>query len=259
MKKLTILALGLALLLPTGLKAQDSEMFNHLGLGFSLGTDGIGFEAAMPIGQYVQARTGVSFMPAFSYSDKVKLYTTTDLATGAEYDNKVKAKGKLNMTDWKLLFDIYPSKKSAFHFTVGFYLGKENVVKAKNTEIDDDGILRNGGAILIGGQPFGANTEGIANIHVRANSFKPYLGIGFGRAVPREHRVAVTCDLGVQFWGKPKVYAYNDDILHGGMKEVRYQDIDRDSSASDCRKAIKIINGIFVWPVINIRINGRIF
>ncbi|MBP3228096.1 MAG: hypothetical protein J6M53_04830 [Bacteroidaceae bacterium] len=257
MRKLALLTLGLVCLLPAGVKAQDSELFNHLGLGISLGTDGIGFEAATPIGRYVQARTGISFMPAFSYSDDVKLYTSTDLNTGSEVDRKVNAKGKLNMTDWKLLFDIYPSTKSAFHFTAGFYLGKKNVVTAKNTEIDP--LLVHGGAILIGGQPFGANQEGVANIHVRVNSFKPYLGIGFGRAVPRKSRLAVTCDLGVQFWGKPKVYAYNDDILHGGMKEVKYQNIDPNSSAADARDAIKIINGISVWPVLNIRLNGRIF
>lgn len=257
MKKLAMFALGLSLLLPTGIKAQDNEMFNHLSLGISLGTDGIGFEAGAPIGRYVQVRTGISFMPAFSYSDDAKLYTSTDLNTGTEVDRKVDVKGTLHMTDWKLLFDIYPSTKSSFHFTAGFYLGKQNFVTAKNTEIDP--LLVHGGAILIGGQPFGANQEGVANIHVRVNNFKPYLGIGFGRAVPRNHRFAVTCDLGVQFWGKPKVYAWNDDILHGGMKEVKYQNIDANSSASDARDAIKIINGIFVWPVLNIRLNGRIF
>ncbi len=259
MKKLSMLALSLALMLPLGVKAQDSELFNHVSLGVSLGTDGIGFEAAAPIGRYVQARTGINFMPSFKYSDDVKIYTTTDLNTGSEVDEKVNAEGKLNMVDWKLLFDFYPSTKSSFHFTAGFYLGKETLVKGKNTEVDSEGLLLNGGAILIGGQPFGANNVGTANIEVRVNSFKPYLGIGFGRAVPRNHRFAVSCDLGVQFWGKPKVYSWDDDILHGGMKEVNYKDIDEDSSASDARDAIKVINSISVYPVLNIRINGRIF
>lgn len=257
MKKLSLLSFALCLLWPAGVKAQDSELFNHLGLGVSVGTDGVGFEAATPIGHYVQVRTGFSFMPGFSYSDDAKLYTTTDLNTGSEVDRSVNVKGKPHMADWKLLFDVYPSKHSAFRFTAGFYLGKKALVTARNTEIDP--LLRYGGAILIGGQPFGANQEGIANIEVRVNNFKPYFGIGFGRAVPRKHRLAVACDLGVQFWGKPKVYAYNDDILHGGMKEVRYQNIDKESSAKDCRDGIKIINSIGVYPVININLNGRIF
>lgn len=253
MKKLLMLTLGLAMLLPASVKAQDKELFNHLGLGLSLGTDGIGFEAATPIGHYVQARTGISFMPAFSYSDKVKYGNRGGQVEG----KKVKAKGTLHMTDWKLLFDIYPSKKSAFHFTAGFYVGKEAVVTAKNTEVPT--LLQDGGYILIGGQPFGANEEGVANIEVRVNNFKPYLGIGFGRAVPRESRFAVTCDLGVQFWGKPKVYSWSQDMLDMGFHEVKYQNIDPDGSAADARKAIKIINKIGVWPVINIRFNGRIF
>ena len=253
MKKLAILALGIALVLPSSVKAQDSELFNHLSLGVSLGTDGIGFEAAAPIGRYVQARTGISFMPAFSYSDDVHIQTSA----GLELPDKVEAKGTLHMTDWKLLFDIFPSQNSAFHFTAGFYVGKQNVVTAKNTESHP--MLESGGAILIGGQPFGANQQGVANIQVRTSSFKPYLGIGFGRAVPRKHRFAVACDLGVQFWGKPKVYGWDDDVLHGGFKEVKYQNIDPESSAADARDAIKAINSIGVWPVINIRINGRIF
>lgn len=253
MKKLAMFALGLSLLLPTGLKAQDNEMFNHLSLGISLGTDGIGFEAAAPIGRYVQARTGISFMPAFSYSDDVKYGNRSGDVAG----KKVNAKGTLHMTDWKLLFDIYPSTKSTFHFTAGFYLGKQAVVTGKNTEVPT--LLMDGGYILIGGQPFGANAEGVANIEVRVNNFKPYLGIGFGRAVPRKHRFAVTCDLGVQFWGKPKVYSWNQDMLNYGFHEVKYKDIDPDGSAADARDAIKIINRIGVYPVLNIRLNGRIF
>lgn len=253
MKKLAILTLGLALLLPADVKAQDSELFNQLGLGISLGTDGIGFEAATPIGNYVQARTGISFMPAFTYSDDVNYGNRSGQVDG----KKVNAEGTLHMTDWKLLFDIYPFKNTAFHFTAGFYLGKKAVVTAKNTEVPS--VLKDGGYILIGGHPFGANEEGVANIEVRVSNFKPYLGIGFGRAIPRENRFAVTCDLGVQFWGKPKVYSWSQDILDQGFHEVKYKDIDPDGSAADARKAIKIINKIGVWPVINIRFNGRIF
>ena len=257
MRKFFVFIFGIVVVLPMCAQKQDKELFNHVSLGLSLGTDGIGIEAATPIGHYVQTRVGVGIMPQISYSDKVHLYTSTTLGEGEELSQKVKAKGVLHNTTFKWLFDIYPSKHSAFHFTTGFFLGEENVVRGKNTTTDP--LLKHGGAILIGGQPFGANQDGIANIHVRANTFRPYVGIGFGRAVPRKHRFAISCDLGVQFWGKPKVYAYNDDILHGGMKEVRYKDIDKNSSAADCRDAIKIVNSIPVWPVINIRLNGKIF
>ncbi len=257
MKKLALFALGFAMLLPASVKAQDSEMFNHLSLGVSLGTDGIGFEAAAPIGRYVQARTGISFMPAFSYSDDVKYGNN---AEGTQ-DRKINFKGTLHMTDWKLLFDIYPTTKSSFHFTAGFYVGKQNVVTGKNPTPEN--ILKNGGYVVIGGEHFGANSEGIANVQVRVNNFKPYLGIGFGRAVPRKHRFAVTCDLGVQFWGKPKVYSWNQSYKEGtetpiGFEEVDYKTL-TDPDVEDAHDAIKAINGIFVYPVLNIRLNGRIF
>lgn len=257
MKKLAMFALGLSLLLPTGLKAQDNEMFNHLSLGISLGTDGIGFEAAAPIGRYVQARTGISFMPAFSYSDDVEIGNKND----GDLGRKINFKGKLHMTDWKLLFDIYPSTKSSFHFTAGFYLGKQALVTAQNPK--PESLLEDGGYVVIGGHHFGANREGIANVEVRVNNFKPYLGIGFGRAVPRKHRFAVTCDLGVQFWGKPKVYSWDQRYKEGTTTPIGFTEVDYKTMTSpdeeDAHDAIKIINSIAVYPVLNIRLNGRIF
>lgn len=254
MREIAILLLSLGLLSSIGVKAQDKNLFNHVGWGVSLGTDGIGLEAALPVGNYVQARTGFSFMPKFSYSSDVK-YGTQSL--GNMSDKKINIKGTLNMQDWKFLFDLYPSQSSTFHFTAGFYLGQKALVTAKNTE--SNSLLSNGGYILIGGQPFGADQLGIANVEVRTNSFKPYLGVGFGRAVPRKSKVGVSCDFGVQFWGKPKIYGWNEDLLNYGFREIRYQDIEAGSDAEDARDAIKTLNSIGVYPVISVRFNGIIF
>ena len=77
-----------------------------------------------------------------------------------------------------------------------------------------------------------------------------YLGIGFGRAVPKTKRVSFACDLGVQFWGTPKIYMDQP----GG--EVRLQDEGLDG---DGGKIVKTISKITVWPCLSFRINGRIF
>lgn len=252
MKKNAIFLLGTFLLVSGGAKAQDKALFNHLGVGMSLGTDGIGFEGSLPIGHYIQARTGISFMPKFSYKDKVEYNASGTTGT----QQKIDIKATLNMTDWKMLFDFYPSRKSTFRFTTGFYVGKKGLVTAKT---ESNTLLSNGGYILVGGQPFGADQEGIARVELRTNSFKPYIGIGFGRAVPSKSKVSVSFDLGVQLWGKPKVYGWDEDMLNYGFHEVKYQDIDPEGDAKDARDAIKNINNCWAYPVISIRFNGRIF
>ena len=62
MKKTFTIVLAVALAGFTS-RAQDSQMANHLALGITLGLDGIGLEAALPVSPYVQARAGYSIFP----------------------------------------------------------------------------------------------------------------------------------------------------------------------------------------------------
>ena len=47
------------------LEEADYELFNHVSLGVSAGTTGIGFEVAAPITDQFAVRAGYSFMPKF--------------------------------------------------------------------------------------------------------------------------------------------------------------------------------------------------
>ncbi|MCH5302843.1 MAG: hypothetical protein J1E77_08380, partial [Prevotella sp.] len=65
MKKVMLFALAI-LLNVAGAKAQKVEeygIFDHLGVGVSVGTTGIGFDLAAPVTDYLQLRAGYSFMP----------------------------------------------------------------------------------------------------------------------------------------------------------------------------------------------------
>lgn len=262
---------------------EDKNMFNHLGIGIEVGTTGIGFDLAAPIGNYVQVRAGMSFMPTIKVKDidvdingvnddwnqfKNMISSSPDLYPEAQkYKNvdlphDLLIDGKISMTDFKLLFDVYPSKKSSFHFTAGFYAGKSQVVEAYTTNCAENleavtyynkvfapqyGMEKIGvelGDYLL--EPNGS----VARAYLKTSGFKPYLGIGFGRAVPKTKRVSFACDLGVQFWGTPKIYMEQP----GG--EVRLQDEGLDG---DGGKIVKTISKITVWPCLSFRINGRIF
>jgi hypothetical protein len=101
---------------------------------------------------------------------------------------------------------------------------------------------------------------------MRVNGFRPYLGVGFGRAIPSKHRVGVQFDLGVQFWGKPKVMGH---LMYFDSNEgdfvTRYEDVNTNRITNmkddyqDIKDIIQDVKKIYVYPVLNIRINGRIF
>ena len=202
------------------LSPQDFGYFNHLSAGVSLGTDGIGIELAAPITYDFAVRTGINFFPKFKYSKNLNLKSKSGTLPGAFLDDlpngEVELEGKLNKFDFKLLVDWYPFKTSSFHATAGFFVGGSTLVDVYNKEeFINPGYYGNAG-IELGDATKGSeyrytmvtDQSGNVKAEVKVNSFKPYLGVGFGRAVPKG-RIGVQFDLGVQFWGRPEVLGMN--------------------------------------------------
>lgn len=235
-----LLTLSLALfLMPQNSKAQDNYIFNHLSAEVEAGSTGWGISISAPLTRYVTLRTGFTSMPQFSFSGDVK-YTSNGNR------NEVNVKAKMHMTDFKFLAEIYPFNNCSFHITGGFYLGQEDLLKAKNTEPIDPGD-----GLEIGDQIVFPENDGVAHAKLKVNTFKPYVGLGFGRSVPVNHRFNVACDLGVEFWGKPKVEAWSP--VSSDWLEVSTTKDD------DLNKTLNTFSKIKAWPVANIRFIYRLF
>lgn len=240
---------------------QDKYMFNHLGGSISFGTDGIGIELATPITPYVNMRAGVSFYPKINVTVKDIDYTITGKS------GKGKVEASFQKIDGKLLFDAYPfGLKNSFHVTAGLFIGRKNIITASFIEDPTAPIgaginktLDNGEQWIVEADP---NTHAI-DLRVRTNAVKPYVGIGFGRAIPKK-RVNVACDIGVQFQGKPKLDGYASLTTMSGVSnkwvQLESNDFHFDESFNkDVDKAFDISNKVVVWPVLNIRVTGRFF
>lgn len=161
---------GLAVISAVPTFAQESTkststkipgLFNHLDLSVNLGTTGIGFDAAMPVGDYVQLRTGFDFMLKFHHdmSFKVQVGDPTDddnksdakferLAsmlegfTGFSVDDRIDMVGKPTFNNFKFLVDVFPFKNNKhWHLTAGFYLGSSKVAEACNTMEDMPSLM----------------------------------------------------------------------------------------------------------------------
>lgn len=229
---------------------EDKIFFNHLSVGATIGTPGFGVDVAMPVCAYVQVRAGIAVFP------KIKIHTDLDIdapdVPGWSVDN-IEVEAKTGFTNGKLLFDVYPFKRSSFYVTAGAYFGSSKIVEAYNRE---DGLLKpiadwnktnpdSKYGVELGDYLLEPDKDGNVKAQIKTASFKPYLGIGFGRAVPRK-RVGCMVELGCQFWGSPKLYC-NDERLT------------EEKAGGDDGGVIKTLSKISVYPVLNFRICGRIF
>ena len=169
------------------------------------------------------------------------------------------------LTAGHLVFDVFPFPcSSSFHLSAGAHIGTGIVVNIHNRY---DGILKpvtmwNNAMVNPDVQPlveeYGLKRIGLAlgdyflmpdeqgniNAQIRVSGFRPYLGLGFGRPVPHK-RIGFQFDLGLQFWGSPKVY-FNDEELKPNKVGEELDDI------------LSIVSRIKVFPVLNFRLVGRI-
>lgn len=269
MKKIIALTI-VAIFCVQGMRAQEETeigLFNHLSAGISLGTTGVGIEVAAPLNNMFHLRAGYSFMPKF----KVKVNKTFDNPSedflrkedGSGYYDNVDIEAKPNIGDLKLLLDYYPQKNRAFHFTVGAYIGSSKVASAVTTNhFINQKYWGNSGPEL--GNSSNTYTvvsepDGSVKADVKVNSFKPYVGLGFGRAVPNKN-LSVCVDLGVQFWGKPSLWTKIDDNIGTEYRKVEKSKIlSKQSYCEDIVDALDKAEKFIVYPVLTVRLNGRIF
>lgn len=244
-------------------------LFNHMSVGLGLGTTGISVDVAAPICPYVAVRAGADIMPNIKFYPALDLGISSDVQAiseewiGERLPDKIDFDGKLKFTAGHLLFDVYPFKNSSFHVTAGAYLGGKELVNMdtsgdqillktiyeynKTMELIDPDLKV---GVKLGNYFLEPNKDGVIKTTVEVNPLRPYIGIGFGRAIPAKHRFACNFDLGLQFWGTPKVYLEGEN----GKTRLEKSDLDPESA-----KALKKLSETTFWPVLNVRCVYRIF
>ena len=98
--------------------------------------------------------------------------------------------------------------------------------------------------------PFDNN--GDINGGVKVKNVRPYLGLGFGRLIPKK-RVGFRFELGAQFQGKPKVYYMDNGNEIDALD--KYKDNIDDGTKDDISK---VMDWLRVYPVLKFSIRGRI-
>lgn len=202
--------------------------------------------------------------------------TVNNLLQTGGYPNRIShigtqldVEGKVGFTNGKILVDFFPFKSTRFPFfiTVGAYFGTSSIVSVYNKQPGYFNFVYETNAALglynqmvsedkqmkpvelyaeLGDYKLSPDAHGDFKAEIKTSGFKPYVGIGFGRPVPKKNRVGFVFELGCQFWGKPKVYCNGIELKS-------------DNVGSEAGDALKTISKISVYPVLNFRLCGRIF
>ena len=250
-----ILSISLALALSLTAAAQHSD---HVSVGAGVGTDGFNVEFATRLGCHLDIRTG--YNRAFGLVGYTVKGVTLPEHPGMPGSPSVNVPLgiKLGMNDAHLLVNIYPSGTGSFHFTVGAYMGSQRFARVKASGLPAD---YNTAGIEVDGYLVKA-TGGVLDAYLAAKgigspefAFKPFVGIGFGRAVNPEKRVSFVFDLGAQYQGKPTLWGIGEGLT-GRVQDVQ---IPADALGDASATIDKYAGYLAFWPVLNFHLYVTLF
>ncbi|MCL2597431.1 MAG: hypothetical protein FWD66_07195 [Paludibacter sp.] len=281
MKKKTFVVLLCIATLYSGSYAQQTfSAFNHFSTGIEISTTGFGLEVATPLSPNFIIRGGFSILPykynasfelnvsqsildkideaVIEHPDIVDILQQKGLPTRAENISRdINTNASLKMANGKLLVDYYPSIKSSFHISAGVYFGSGDILKVKGKMDEATNVLNvlkdyadvdyfNETYVIDESKGYQLSGKDIMDLQgkLKVNPVKPYIGLGFGRAIP-VRRVGVNFEIGAIYQGTPKLISSSANI----QKLI-------DNELSDISAVLKRIS---LYPVVSVKLYVKIF
>ncbi len=264
-KKILMMAILCLVFTTSGFAQFKRTAFNHVGLNAGVGTEGISIGVAAPISNFVELEAGVDILPKMlKISEQMNLTADATINVQGQTiripDSEVDVDADFSRTAFHAKANIYPfGGNSKFFVAAGFACGGAKIAKLsghsdklaqfiKQYPGYEDEILKHVGADL-SDYNIKFDKNGDIKADLRSNSFRPYLGLGFGRVVPK-NRLGVRWEIGCQYMGKLKVYQNGE--------EVNIREALNDSMGEDGGDIADIVDKIQFYPVLKLQIVGRI-
>lgn len=248
MKRKLYLALA-AIVTASSMTTASAQYFDRIGANLQVGTNGISVEAATNISKYVNLRVGADFMPDFGLNtDTDYTIDNPDTPVYGDIDGTINLHGAIGRVQGHVIFNVYPAPKVPVYIAVGGYFGGNKLVKINGHSDEAEEYLRqnpdalSSAGAIIGDMTVPFDENGDVSGGLKVNSFRPYFGIGWGRAIP-EKRINFGIDLGVQLDGTPELYT--------DYGELDTSIIENDNTYQ------KIIKYLKVYPVLSFKLQFR--
>ena len=235
--------------------AQDLPVrsaFSNLGVSLNGSTTGVGVTLSTPLAKHFVLRGGYQFS-YLSYSYLFDDFDPINIAGTYVSVPSLELKAKLNSGAAHMMVDWVPFKKGmgTFFITAGFFLGRGDLLTVDGQfdmndptikQIEDAGLLQDI-EIDLGDDVVFLGRDGHMGAALDVNAFRPYAGLGWGRAIPKR-RVGFRFELGAMFMGRPEVTSQN---LRSGV------------IGSDISEFNEVLDKITVFPQISFQLTYRIF
>ena len=245
-------------------KEYKRGFLNHVGINVGAGTEGISVGLAAPVTGFFELEAGVNVMPSFKLSGDLDVDVNTSslpqvpnvqYPTGAT----IHAEGSFDRTTFNVKANLYPfGGGTKFFIAAGLSIGGEKIAEVtgscdelrKFSQNLPTQELKDQFRQAVSANLAGYNLQFDENYNVqgdiRCKKVRPYLGLGFGRLVPK-NRLGMRLELGCQFMDKLKVYQNDTEV-----------DIDKaleDAGEDDLSKFVKDLK---IYPVVKFSFTGRI-
>ena len=266
MKKLMMVAV--ILLTSVGSVMAQNEykrgLFNHVGLNVGAGTEGISVGLAAPVTSFLEVEAGVNVMPSFKLSGDLDVdYDSSSLpqVPGVQYpaNATIHAEGSFDRTTFNVKANLYPfGGGTKFFIAAGLSIGGEKIAEVSGScdELRDfsqklpSQELKDQFRQAVSANLAGYNLQFDENYNVqgdiRCKKVRPYLGLGFGRLVPK-NRLGMRLELGCQFMDKLKVYQNDTEIdINKALEDAGDDDLS------------KFVKDLKIYPVVKFSFTGRI-
>lgn len=266
MKKLMMVAV--ILLTSVGSVMAQNEykrgLFNHVGLNVGAGTEGISVGLAAPVTSFFEVEAGVNVMPSFKLSGDLDVDVNTSSlpqVPNVQYPHEatIHAEGSFDRTTFNVKANLYPfGGGTKFFIAAGLSIGGEKIAEVSGScdELRDfsqslpSQELKDQFRQAVSANLAGYNLQFDENYNVqgdiRCKKVRPYLGLGFGRLVPK-NRLGMRLELGCQFMDKLKVYQNDTEIdINKALEDAGDDDLS------------KFVKDLKIYPVVKFSFTGRI-
>lgn len=266
MKKLMMVAVILLTSVGSVMAQKEYKrgFLNHVGINVGAGTEGISVGLAAPVTSFFEVEAGVNVMPSFKLSGDLDVDVNTSSlpqVPNVQYPHEatIHAEGSFDRTTFNVKANLYPfGGGTKFFIAAGLSIGGEKIAEVSGScdELRDFSQklptqeLKDQFRQAVSANLAGYNLQFDENYNVqgdiRCKKVRPYLGLGFGRLVPK-NRLGMRLELGCQFMDKLKVYQNDTEIdINKALEDAGEDDLS------------KFVKDLKIYPVVKFSFTGRI-